>query len=195
MLKEMNMPEEVNIKNIFKSSEERMQKTLDALQRDFNSIRSTRATPSMLDIIHVDYYGASTPLNQLATISVPEPRMLMISPFDKGSMTDIEKALMKSDLNLTPQNDGVVIRLILPELSMERRQELVKQVKHRLEECRVAIRNIRRDTNDEIKKNSGKGFSEDDVKSYQEDVQTTTDKFIKKAEELAEQKEKSILTV
>jgi ribosome recycling factor len=183
------------LNHIMKESESRMVKALDAMQRDMNAIRSTRANPTMLDGIFIEYYGTTMPLNQMATISVPEPRMLMISPFDKSAMTDIEKAIMKSDLNITPQNDGTVIRLILPELSMERRNELVKQVKHRLEESRVAVRNIRRDANEDVKKLSTKGFSEDDIKSAQEDVQKLTNKFIQKAESMAEEKEKSILTI
>lgn len=193
----MNMPEvdPQAVTGILKETEERMNRAIDVMQRDLNTFRSTRANPSMLDAVFVEYYGSNLPVNQLATISVPEPRMLLISPFDKSAMGDIEKAILKSDLNLTPQNDGSVIRLILPELSMERRQELVKQVKHRLEECRVAIRNIRRDANDEIKKLNGKGLSEDDVKSSQEEIQKVTNRFIQKAEEAAESKEKSILTI
>jgi len=171
----------------------RMQKTLDSFQKDLAAIRSTRATPSMLDSVHVDYYGTMTALNQLASITTPEARMLVITPYDKSAMSDIEKAILKSDIGITPQNDGGVIRLILPELSMERRQELVKQVKTRLEECRVAIRNLRRDGNDEIKKIDGK--SKDDIKGLQDDVQKLTDGFVHKAEEFAAQKEKSILTV
>ncbi|MDH5656840.1 MAG: ribosome recycling factor [Spirochaetia bacterium] len=190
------MPEsEQDIETIFLESEERMQKAIDAFQRDMNAVRSTRATPSMLDTVHVEYYGSNVPLNQLASVTVPEPRMLLITPYDKSSMGDIEKSILKSDLNLSPQNDGTVIRLILPELSMERRQELVKQVKHRLEEARVSIRNIRRDTIDHLKKLTGKGHSEDEIKTSQEEVQNVTNQYIQKAEELAEQKEKSILTV
>jgi ribosome recycling factor len=184
-----------SIDHIMLAAEERMQKAVDVFQRDLNAIRSTRAAPSMLDAIHVEYYGTNMPLNQLASINVPESRMLVISPYDKSAMGDIEKAIQKSDLNLTPQNDGVVIRLILPELSMERRHELVKQLKHRLEEARVAIRNIRRDILDDLKKLTGKGHSEDEIKSSQEDVQKITNKYIHKSEELADLKEKSILTV
>ncbi len=171
----------------------KMQKSLDSFTKDLAAIRSTRANPAMLDGVHVDYYGASTPLNQLASLSVPEARLLVITPYDKSALGDIEKAILKSDIGITPANDGGVIRLVLPELSMERRQELVKQVKHRLEECRVAIRNVRRDANEEIKKMTGK--SQDETKHLQDDVQKQTDQFIHKAEEAAAQKEKSILTV
>ncbi len=178
---------------ILLESEERMQKSIDSLNRDLANIRSTRATPSMLDHITVEYYGADTALNQLATVNAPEPRMLVIQPFDKGSMGDIEKAILKSDLGLTPQNDGNVIRLILPELSMERRQELVKQVHKRLEEARVSVRNIRRDANDELKKLDG--VSEDEIKSAQDEVQKLTDAHIKQGEEAAAKKEEGILSV
>ena len=176
-------------------AEDRMQKSLDSFKRDLSAIRSTRASTSMLDVVSVDYYGAATSVKQLATISVPEPRMLMIAPFDKSSISDIEKAIQKRDLNITPQTDGNVIRLILPELSMERRQELVKQVKQRLEESRVAIRNVRRDSNESVKKLKDTGVSEDDIKAAQDDMQTLTDSFIKQAEDLATRKEESILTV
>lgn len=176
-------------------AEERMQKSLDSLKRDFAAIRSTRASSNMVDHIMVDYYGVLTPINQVAGMSVPEPRMLLISPFDKSSIGDVEKAILKSDLGISPQNDGDVIRIILPELSMERRQELVKQVHSRLEECRIAIRNIRRDTNDLIKKQKAEGLSEDEIKSAQDDVQKLTDQMIKSAEAQASQKEESILTV
>ena len=147
----------------------------------------------MIDGIQVEYYGAMTPLNQLASLSIPEARMMLLTPYDKSALGDIEKAIQKSDLGLTPQNDGTMIRLVLPELSMERRQELVKQVKSRLEETRVAIRNVRRDANDHVKKLSG--LPEDDVKSGQEEIQKLTDQSIGEAEKLAEQKEESILTV
>jgi len=185
--------EEQTIEEIVLESDDRMERSFDAFTKDLNNIRSTRATPSMLDHIHVEYYGAPVPLIQLATINVPESRMLVISPFDKGSIADIEKAIMKSDIGITPQNDGSVIRLILPELSMERRKELVKQVHHRLEEARVAIRNIRRDGNDAIKKL--KGHSEDEIKDAQDEVQKITNSYIVKAEEAADKKEKSILQV
>jgi ribosome recycling factor len=171
----------------------KMQKSLDSLIKDLAGIRSTRANAAMLDGVHVEYYGSSVPLNQVASLSVPEARMLVITPFDKSALGEIEKAILKSDVGITPSNDGSLIRLILPELSMERRQELVKQVKVRLEECRVSIRNLRRDGNEEIKKIAGK--SQDETKSLQDDVQKLTDSFIHKAEDAAAQKEKGILTV
>jgi ribosome recycling factor len=190
------MPEEDSpIDLLLLEAEDHMQKSLDVLKRDLANIRSTRASPAMVEHIHVDYYGASTPLIQLAGINAPEPRLLVISPYDKGAMGDIEKAILKSDIGITPQNDGVVIRLFLPELTMERRQELVKQVKHRLEEVRVSIRNIRRDVNDDLKKLKGGGVSEDELKGGQEETQKLTDRYVKKAEDMAQQKEDAILAV
>lgn len=188
------MPEsESDLQEILLDAEERMQKSLEALQKDFATIRSTRASPNMLDQIEAEYYGAMCPLNQLASVSVPEARILLIQPFDKSSLSAIEKAIQKSDLNLSPQNDGTVIRLILPELSMERRQELVKQVKQRLEEAKVAIRNVRRDANEVLKKSTG--HSEDEIKAAQDEMQKVTDTYTGKAETIAEKKEESILTV
>lgn len=187
--------EDIGLEEITLEAQEKMEKSLEALKRELATIRSTRASVNMVDHIQVEYYGAPVPMNQVATISVPEARMLMITPFDKSAMHEIEKAIQKSDLGITPQNDGSVIRLILPEMTMERRQELVKQVKHRLEETRVSVRNIRRDANDSMKKLSGKGHSEDEVKSGQEEIQKVTDEFIKKAEEIAAEKEESILKV
>jgi len=187
--------EEFDKKKIINQAKDRMQKSFDSFQRDINTIRSNRATPSMVDGIKVEYYGTMTPLNQLATIAVPEARVLTIAPFDKGSIADIDKAIQKSDLNITPQNDGVVIRLILPELSMDRRKELVKQLKTRTEEGRVSIRNIRRDTNDLIKKVATKNISEDEIKQIHDEIQHLTDSNITHLEEVSEKKEKEILTV
>lgn len=191
------MPEnpEENIEVIQLESEERMEKSIESFQRDLNNIRSSRAAPGMVEHIQVEYYGEPTPLQQLATISIPEARIIMIAPFDKSSMGDVEKAIQKSDLGLSPQNDGNVIRLILPELSGERRKELVKQVKSRTEEARVSIRNIRRDANDQIKKLKDDGVSEDDIKAAQNDIQKLTDDFVGKAEKIAETKEQDILTI
>ncbi len=186
---------EPGIEDIKKDLITRMEKSLEAFNRELAAIRTARASVSMVDHIQVEYYGAMTPLNQVATIAVPEPRMLLITPFDKTSMNAIEKSIMKSDLNITPQNDGVVIRLVLPELTMDRRKELVKQVKTKLEETRVSMRNIRRDGIDSIKKLTGKGHSEDEIKSAQDEVQKLTDKEIAKAEQLAAQKEEGILKV
>lgn len=187
------MPEDTGVEEILLEAEDRMQKSIDAYKRDLATIRAARATPNMLDGIQVEYYGTMTPLNQLASLSIPEARMMLLTPYDKSALGDIEKAIQKSDLGLTPQNDGTLIRLVLPELSMERRQELVKQVKSRLEESKVSIRNVRRDANDQIKKLDG--LPEDDAKANQEEIQKLTDRYVAEAEKLAEQKEESILTV
>ena len=184
-----------NFNKILHEAEERKKKTLESFKKDLANIRSTRASTAMLDHVLVDYYGTHTPLKQLASITVPESRMIVINPFDKGSMGEIERAIHKSDLGISPQNDGTSIRLIMPEMSTERRHELVKQLKHRLEEARVSLRNIRRDTNEEIKKQKGHGASEDDLKDKQDEVQKLTDRYTKTCEDLAHTKEQSILTV
>ena len=178
-----------------KEAEKRMQKTIESFKKDIANIRSTRASAAMLDHIQVDYYGSLTPLNQLASVSVPEARVLLIKVYDKASIGEVEKALLKSDIGITPQNDGEVIRLVMPELSTERRRELVKQLKARLEDGRVSLRNIRREGNEEIKKMKSKGASEDEIKDGQEDMQKLTDRYIKQSEELAKQKEAGILKV
>ena len=183
------------MEKILGDSEKRMQKSIESFKKDLGNIRSTRASSAMVDHIQVDYYGTPTPLNQLASVSVPEARVLLIKPYDKGSLGDVEKALLKSDLGISPQNDGDNIRLLMPELSTERRQELVKQLKGRLEEARVSLRNIRRDGNEEIKKSKSSGGSEDEIKGMQEDMQKLTDRYIKQCEELAKQKEDAILKV
>ena len=186
---------EQKVKEILGNLKLKTQKTKEAFQRDITSIRSSRASSSMLDQVQVNYYDAMTPLNQLASVSVPESRMLLISPYDKGTVAEIEKAILKSDIGITPQNDGSVIRLIIPELSSERRQELVKQLKARLEETRVAMRNLRRDANEEIKKLKSEGLSEDELKSNQEDVQKQINVSIEECEKISNKKETAILTV
>jgi len=191
------MPENVqdSMDEIQLETEDRMEKSLESFHRDLSNIRSSRATPGMVDHIQVEYYGEPTPLQSLATISIPEARIIMISPFDKSAMGDVEKAILKSDLGLTPQGDGNVIRLVLPELSGERRKELVKKVKERTEETRVSVRNIRKTANDQIKKLKDQGVSEDDIKSAQGEIQKLTDGFIVRAEEIAAKKEQDILTI
>ncbi len=191
----MTNSEDTSIDSIMSDAMERMEKSMESLKREFSTIRAARASTGMVEHVQVEYYGSMVPLNQVATISIPEPRMIMITPFDKSAMKEIEKSILKSDLNLTPQNDGSVIRLILPELTMERRQELVKQVKGKLEESKVSLRNIRRDANDEVKKMSGKGHSEDEIKASQDDIQKMTNEYSQKLDELASQKEESILSV
>ena len=184
------------VKEIIANNEERLDKSIAALKREFGSLRAGRATPSLLDKVMVDYYGTPTPVNQVAKVSVPEPRMIMITPWEKSLMHDIEKAIMKSDLGLSPNSDGTAIRLSIPQLTQERRQELVKTVGKKAEEAKVAIRNIRRDGNDAIKKlEKAKEITEDDSKKGQESVQKLVDKYIKTVDTLREAKEKEIMEV
>ena len=184
------------VKEIIANNEERLEKSIAALKRAFGSLRAGRATPSLLDKVMVDYYGTPTPVNQVAKVSVPEPRMIMITPWEKSLMHDIEKAIMKSDLGLSPNSDGTAIRLSIPQLTQERRQELVKTVGKKAEEAKVAIRNIRRDGNDAIKKlEKAKEITEDDSKKGQESVQKLVDKYIKTVDTLREAKEKEIMEV
>lgn len=184
------------VKEIIANNEERLEKSIAALKREFGSLRAGRATPSLLDKIMVDYYGTPTPVNQVAKVSVPEPRMILITPWEKSLMHDIEKAIMKSDLGLSPNSDGTAIRLSIPQLTQERRQELVKTVGKKAEEAKVAIRNIRRDGNDAIKKlEKAKEITEDESKKGQESVQKLVDKYIKTVDTLREAKEKEIMEV
>ncbi|WP_405740365.1 ribosome recycling factor [Anaerovibrio slackiae] len=184
------------VKEIIANNEERLEKSIAALKREFGSLRAGRATPSLLDKVMVDYYGTPTPVNQVAKVSVPEPRMILITPWEKSLMHDIEKAIMKSDLGLSPNSDGTAIRLSIPQLTQERRQELVKTVGKKAEEAKVAIRNIRRDGNDAIKKlEKVKEITEDESKKGQESVQKLVDKYIKTVDTLREAKEKEIMEV
>ncbi|EJW15569.1 ribosome recycling factor [Paenibacillus alvei] len=178
-----------------KNAEERMEKAIAALKRELATLRAGRATPALLDRVQVEYYGAMTPVNQLANISTPDPRTLMIQPWDKSSLADIERAILKSDLGLTPANDGSLIRLSIPPLTEERRAELVKHTKKFGEEAKVAIRNIRRDANDDIKKLEKTDISEDESRRHQEDIQKTTDKFIAEVDKVLVVKEKEIMEV
>ncbi|AOK92398.1 ribosome recycling factor [Paenibacillus sp. SEL3] len=181
--------------SVKKSAEERMQKAIQALQRDLASLRAGRATPALLDRVQVEYYGAMTPVNQLANINTPDSRTLMIQPWDKSSLADIERAIQKSDLGLTPSNDGNTIRLSIPALTEERRTDLVKLTKKNGEEAKIAIRNIRRDANDDIKKLEKSDISEDESRKHQEDIQKTTDKFIAEVDKVLAAKEKEIMEV
>ena len=176
--------------------EDKMEKSLDNLYGEYTSIRAGRANPHILDKITVDYYGSPTPLQQVGNISVPEARMIVIQPWEATILKDIEKALLMSDLGLTPTNDGKMIRLVFPELTEERRKELVKDVKKKGENAKVAVRNIRRDAMDAIKKKGKEdGISEDEIKEYQDDVQKSTDKYVAKIDAAVEEKSKEILTV
>jgi ribosome recycling factor len=175
---------------------DKMEATIEVFKKELTSIRTGRASLALLDGITVDYYGNQMPLNQVATLSVPEPRLITIQPWEQKIIPEIEKAIMKSDLGLTPTNDGKTIRLAIPPLTEERRKELVKVVKKRAEESRVALRNIRRDVLEEIKKlQKEKNLSEDEVKRWNEEVQKITDTYIKKVDELLSHKEKEIMEV
>ena len=176
--------------------ETKMKKAIEVLHNEYSSLRAGRATPALLDKVMVDYYGTPTPVNQLGNISVPEPRMIVIQPWEKNIIKDIEKAIMKSDLGLNPNSDGVAIRLTIPQLTEERRQDLVKIVKKKCEETKIAIRNIRRDANDFIKKEEkDKTIAEDEAKKAQDSMQKTTDKYIKEADAVCLQKEKEVMEV
>jgi ribosome recycling factor len=184
------------VQDVYNETEERMQKAVAALKRDLSTLRAGRAMPSLLDKITVDYYGSAMPINQLANISVPEPRLLVIQPWDKKSVSDIERAIMKSDLGLTPSSDGSLIRLAIPQLTEDRRKELVKVSKKKAEEGRVAVRNIRRDANDELKKKEKNGeITEDELHKSQEDIQKMTDKYIVEVDGVLATKEKEIMEV
>ncbi|MDD6810900.1 MAG: ribosome recycling factor [Lachnospiraceae bacterium] len=178
-----------------KPYDEKMKKAYDFLATDFGTIRAGRANPHVLDKIKVDYYGTPTPIQQVGNITVPEARMIQIAPWEKSLIKEIEKAIMMSDVGITPSNDGAVIRLVFPELTEERRKDLVKDVKKKGEENKVAIRNIRRDGNDAFKKLAKTEISEDEIKELEEQLQKLTDKYIKDIDKLVEEKSKEILTV
>ncbi len=184
------------IEEIYLEAEERMDKVIGALQRELASLRAGRATPSLLDRIEVNYYETLTPLKQLAGISAPEPRLLVIQPWDKNSITDIERAILKSDLGLTPSNDGAVIRLSIPQLTEERRRELVKLIRKKAEESKVGIRNIRRDANEGVKQLEKSGdTSEDERRRALDEIQELTDDKIKQIDGVLEVKESEIMEV
>lgn len=176
-------------------SKDQMQKAVDHTDNELTKIRAGKAMPSMLDSVYVDYYGTATPLAQIGNINTPDPRTLVVQPWEKNLLSAIEKAITDSNLGLNPQNDGSVIRINIPALTEERRRDLVKKVKEEAEKGRVAIRNIRKDANEKIKKMKNDGVSEDDIKVGEGEVQKLTDSFILKVDKLAELKEKDILTI
>ena len=179
-----------------KAYEDRMRKTVHVLEEDFASVRVGRANPRVLDRLTIDYFGTETPIAQVGNISVPEPRMLQIAPWDASSLKAIEKAILASDLSITPTNDGKVIRLVFPELTEDRRKDLAKEIKKKGEEAKVAIRNIRRDANEAIKKaEKAKEITEDDLKRLEKDSQNLTDKFVAELDKKVEEKSKEIMTV
>jgi ribosome recycling factor len=183
-------------KQVISTTKDRMTKGIQSYTRELASIRAGRASASLLDRITVDYYGAPTPVNQLAGISTPEARLLVIQPYDKSILGAIEKAILKSDLGLNPSNDGLIIRMAIPQLTEERRKELVKVIKKESEEAKVAIRNIRREANDDLKKLEKNGeITEDEHRGYSNDIQKLTDEFIIKVDQITKDKEKEILEV
>ena len=184
------------LKEMLQELDSKMEKVLESLRRDYLTLRAGRANPSLLDRVMVDYYGTPTPINQTANISCPEPRLILVQPWDKGMIPAIEKAIMKSDLGLNPNNDGMVLRIAIPPLTEDRRKELVKQCRKKAEDAKIAARNIRRDANDAIKAlEKAKDVSEDEIKRGLDDAQKSTDKFIQKIDELMNQKEKEIMEV
>jgi ribosome recycling factor len=181
--------------SVLQNAKDRMEKAIASLKKELASLRAGRATPALLDRIQADYYGSPTPINQMANISTPDPRTLLIQPWDKSSIGEIEKAIMKSDLGLTPANDGSVIRIVIPQLTEERRSELVKLTKKYGEEAKVAVRNIRRDANDEIKKLEKGTISEDESRRHQDEIQKMTDKYIAEIDKVLAAKEKEIMDI
>ncbi len=183
-------------KELKRKAVEKMDHSIEALKKEFASVRTGRASLALLDGIKVDYYGTPTPLQQLASLSVPESRQIAIQPWDQKIISDIEKAIMKSDLGLTPTNDGKVIRINIPSLTEERRKQLVKVVRKNSEDAKIAVRNIRRDVNDEMKKlEKEKHLSEDDTKKSLDEIQKFTDSYVKKIDEILMHKEKEIMEV
>ena len=181
---------------LINNTEEKMEKTIAALERDYKAVRLGRATPAVLDRISVDYYGVPTPIQQMAAVSVPEPRMLQIQPWDASTLKEIEKAIQQSDIGINPQNDGRIIRLVFPPLTEERRKEVVKEVRKTAEDSKVAVRNSRRDALEKLKamkKNSE--ITEDDQQNGEKKIQNLTDKFCKEIDDLAAAKEKEILEI
>lgn len=174
--------------------DDKMTKAYEHLESEYQGIRAGRANPHVLDKIRVDYYGTPTPIQQVGNVTIPEARMIQIAPWEKSLIKSIEKAILSSDIGITPSNDGAVIRLVFPELTEERRKELVKDVKKKAEDAKVAVRNIRRDGNDAFKK-IAKEISEDEVKQLEDELQKMTDKYIKDIDKLMEEKSKEILTV
>lgn len=184
------------MQELIKNTEEKMNKTVAVLERDYKAVRAGRANASVLDRVTVDYYGVPTPIQQMAAVSVPEPRVLMISPWDATTLKSIEKAILTSDIGINPQNDGRVIRLAFPPLTEERRKEIVKDVKKMAEENKVAIRNTRRDALEKLKAlKKANTITEDDVANGEKKIQTITDKYCKEIDDLAALKEKEILEI
>jgi ribosome recycling factor len=188
--------EQIMVDDIFDDAERRMQKAIEVLKLDLASIRTGRASAALVDRITVDFYGTPTPVNQVATISVPEPRLLVIQPWDRKMLVEIEKAIQKSDLNINPTNDGQVIRMAIPQLNEERRREMVKTIHKKLDEHKIAVRNIRRDAHDKLReREKKKELSEDELKRSTERLQKLTDRYIEEIDKVGKAKELEILEV
>ncbi len=186
----------MNAAEIQKDAENRMKHAIDAMVHDFGTYRTGRANPAVLERVHVDYYGVETPISQLANISVPEPRQLLIQPYDKSSVAAIEKAIQKSDLGINPNNDGTGIRLTFPQMTEDRRKEMVKQVSARAENACVAVRNVRRDAIEHLKAlEKKKEISEDDLRQEEQKVQKATDKYIEQAHDFQKKKEQELMSI
>ncbi len=185
----------MNMDSRLQQYEDKMKKAFEFLESDYAAIRAGRANPHVLDKLRVDYYGTPTPIQQVGNVTVPEARIIQIAPWEKSLLKEIEKAILTSDIGINPTNDGSVIRLVFPELTEERRKDLVKDVKKKAEESKVAIRNIRRDGNDAFKKLAKAEVSEDEVKQLEDELQKLTDKFIRNVDALMETKSKEIMTV
>jgi len=184
------------VKDVMNKTKSGMEKSIESLKRDFSRVRTGRASTTLLDDIKVDYYGTPTPLNQVGTLVVPEPRLITIQPWEKKLIPEIEKAILKSDLGLNPVSDGNLVRIAIPPLTEERRKEMVKQIKRMGEDTKVAVRNIRRDSNDALKKlEKDKEISEDDLKRGEKEIQEITDQYVKKTDELVEIKEKEVMEI
>ncbi|HKK01537.1 MAG TPA: ribosome recycling factor [Desulfuromonadales bacterium] len=183
-------------KDVIAKAHSSMDKAIEALKRDFTKVRTGRASTALFDEIMVDYYGTPTPLNQVGTLAVPEPRLITIQPWEKKMIPEIEKAILKSDLGLNPSSDGNLVRIAIPALTEERRKEMVKQIKRMGEEAKVSIRNIRRDANDGLKKmEKNKEISEDELKRGEKEIQELTDTFVKKTDEVVSHKEKEVMEI
>ncbi|MBI3325186.1 MAG: ribosome recycling factor [Nitrospinae bacterium] len=190
------MAQDASVQHVYADAEKKMKVSVDAFRKELNSIRTGRASLSLLDGITVAYYGVPTPLNQVATLSVPESRLITIQPWDTSVIGEVEKAILKSDLGLTPSNDGRVLKIPIPPLTEERRKQLVRRVKKLGEDCKVAIRNVRREGNDHLKSTEKeKKISEDELRRAQDLVQKLTDKYISTAEQLTVQKEKEVMEI
>ena len=183
-------------KDIVTKARSAMDKAIESLKKDFTKVRTGRASVSLLDDVRVDYYGTPTPLSQLGTLAIPEPRLITIQPWEKKLLPEIEKAIFKADLGLTPSSDGQLIRMAIPPLTEDRRKEMVKMLKRMVEDTKVAVRNVRRDANDAVKKLAkDKEISEDDAKRVEKEIQDLTDKFVAKADEVVAVKEKEVMEI